>query len=123
MAISLPHEGKNEAWIKHEDQYWYFEWPEGQREAVGRWCTTSSQRPGSRKGLRMFAPATRVPSPVGPDSFENSPVPQPASKPAPARADALMKARRVQPFFDADFFFVLFDMAPLLSLVKLPCSF
>jgi len=37
MAISLPPEGKNEAWIKHEDKYWYFDKPEGPKVNMKRW--------------------------------------------------------------------------------------
>ncbi len=37
MAISLPPEGKNEAWVKHEDKYWYFDKPEGPKVNMKRW--------------------------------------------------------------------------------------
>ena len=37
MAISLPREGKREAWIKHEDKYWYFDELNGPRVNMKRW--------------------------------------------------------------------------------------
>jgi len=37
MAINLPHEEKSEAWVKHEDQYWYFDKPEGPKVNMKRW--------------------------------------------------------------------------------------
>lgn len=37
MAISLPKHGKNEAWVKHEDRYWYFDEPEGPKVDMKRW--------------------------------------------------------------------------------------
>jgi hypothetical protein len=37
MAISLPHEGKREAWVKHQDQYWYFDKPGGPMVDMKRW--------------------------------------------------------------------------------------
>ena len=37
MAISLPAQGKREAWVKHKDRYWYFDQPEGQKVNMKRW--------------------------------------------------------------------------------------
>ena len=37
MAISLPQLGKQEAWVKHEDRYWYFDQPEGPKVNMKRW--------------------------------------------------------------------------------------
>ena len=37
MAISLPHEGKNEQFVKHEDRYWYFDDPPGPKVDLERW--------------------------------------------------------------------------------------
>lgn len=37
MTISLPTERKSETWVKHEDQYWYFDKPEGPRVDMKRW--------------------------------------------------------------------------------------
>jgi hypothetical protein len=37
MAISLPREGKSEAWVKHADQYWYFDKPAGSKVNMKRW--------------------------------------------------------------------------------------
>ena len=37
MAISLPPHGKREAWVKHEDRYWYFDQPEGPKVNMERW--------------------------------------------------------------------------------------
>jgi len=37
MAISLPSAGKSEAWVKHEDKYWYFDKPEGPKVNMKRW--------------------------------------------------------------------------------------
>ena len=37
MSISLPSQGKSETWIKHEDQYWYFDKPQGPKVDMQRW--------------------------------------------------------------------------------------
>ncbi len=37
MVISLPRAGRSEAWVRHEDQYWYFDRPNGQRVDMKRW--------------------------------------------------------------------------------------
>ena len=37
MAISLPLHGKREAWVKHDDRYWYFDQPEGPKVNMKRW--------------------------------------------------------------------------------------
>jgi hypothetical protein len=37
MAISLPHEKKREAWVRHTDKYWYFDTPNGQMVNMKRW--------------------------------------------------------------------------------------
>ncbi len=37
MAISLPADGKREAWVKHEDKYWYFDQPDGPKVNMKRW--------------------------------------------------------------------------------------
>ena len=37
MEISLPSRGKNEAWVKHEDHYWYFDQPDGLKVNMKRW--------------------------------------------------------------------------------------
>jgi hypothetical protein len=37
MAISLPPEGKTEQWVKHPDQYWYFDAPQGPKVDMKRW--------------------------------------------------------------------------------------
>ncbi len=37
MAIGLPSEGKSEAWVKHDDKYWYFDKPEGPKVDMQRW--------------------------------------------------------------------------------------
>jgi FKBP-type peptidyl-prolyl cis-trans isomerase len=37
MAIRLPSRGKNEAWVKHEDRYWYFDQPDGLKVNMKRW--------------------------------------------------------------------------------------
>jgi len=37
IVIRLPHEDKSEAFIKHEDRYWYFDYPEGPRVDMSRW--------------------------------------------------------------------------------------
>ncbi|MEE4165761.1 MAG: hypothetical protein V2I35_07175, partial [Desulfocapsaceae bacterium] len=29
LTINLPAKGKSEAWVKHEDRYWYFDQPNG----------------------------------------------------------------------------------------------
>ena len=37
MAISLPPHGKREAWVKHEDRYWYFDQTGGPKVNIKRW--------------------------------------------------------------------------------------
>jgi len=37
MAISLPPRQKIEAWVKHEDRYWYFDQPDGLKVNMKRW--------------------------------------------------------------------------------------
>ncbi len=37
IAINLPSEGKSEAWVKHEDKYWYFDKPDGPKVDMQRW--------------------------------------------------------------------------------------
>ena len=37
IVISLPREGKSEAWVKHEDKYWYFDRPGGPKVDMKRW--------------------------------------------------------------------------------------
>jgi len=37
IAIGIPSEGKREAWVQHEDQYWYFDEPNGPRVDMKRW--------------------------------------------------------------------------------------
>lgn len=37
IAISIPPEGRRKAWVQHEDQYWYFDEPDGPRVDVKRW--------------------------------------------------------------------------------------
>jgi hypothetical protein len=37
MVISLPPSGKSEQWIKHADQYWYFDKPQGPKVDMKRW--------------------------------------------------------------------------------------
>ena len=37
MAISLPAQGKREAWVKHYDRYWYFDQPGGPKVNMKRW--------------------------------------------------------------------------------------
>jgi hypothetical protein len=37
MTISLPPQGKSESWIKHPDQYWYFDVPQGPKVNMKRW--------------------------------------------------------------------------------------
>jgi hypothetical protein len=37
MAIALPGQGKSEAWVKHEDKYWYFDQPNGPKVNMKRW--------------------------------------------------------------------------------------
>lgn len=37
IVISLPKEGKREAWVKHSDQYWYFDRSNGPRVDMNRW--------------------------------------------------------------------------------------
>ena len=37
MAISLPPLGKSQRWVKHTDQYWYFDAPNGPKVNMKRW--------------------------------------------------------------------------------------
>ena len=37
LTISLSPEGKSEAWVKHDDGYWYFNRSEGPRVNMARW--------------------------------------------------------------------------------------
>ncbi len=37
ITISLPRGKKSETWIKHEDQYWYFDRPNGPKVDMKRW--------------------------------------------------------------------------------------
>ena len=37
ISIRLPRVGKSESWVKHEDQYWYFDRPKGPRVDMKRW--------------------------------------------------------------------------------------
>ena len=37
MAISLPPLGKKDAWVKHDDRYWYFDQPKGSKVNMKRW--------------------------------------------------------------------------------------
>jgi len=37
IAISLPRDGKSEAWVKHADKYWYFDRPGGPKVDMNRW--------------------------------------------------------------------------------------
>ncbi|MBN1685349.1 MAG: DUF4340 domain-containing protein [Spirochaetales bacterium] len=37
MAIRLPRDGMEEAWVKHEDKYWYFDEPDGPKVDMERW--------------------------------------------------------------------------------------
>jgi hypothetical protein len=37
IAISLPREELSEAWVKHEDKYWYFDQPGGPKVDMSRW--------------------------------------------------------------------------------------
>jgi hypothetical protein len=37
IGISLPKEGKNQAWVKHEDRYFYFDEPNGPKVDMARW--------------------------------------------------------------------------------------
>jgi hypothetical protein len=37
LAITLPSEGKSQAWVKHEDRYWYFDQPNGPKVNMKRW--------------------------------------------------------------------------------------
>jgi len=37
LTINLPAEGKNQAWVKHEDRYWYFDQPDGPKVNMKRW--------------------------------------------------------------------------------------
>ena len=37
MAISLPPQGKSQAWVVHDDKYWYFDEPGGPKVDMKRW--------------------------------------------------------------------------------------
>lgn len=37
ISVSLPKQGKSEAWVKHEDRYFYFDEPDGPRVNMARW--------------------------------------------------------------------------------------
>ena len=37
MAINLPKDDMGESWVKHEDQYWYFDMPDGPKVNMQRW--------------------------------------------------------------------------------------
>jgi len=37
LTINLPAERKSEAWVKHEDRYWYFDRPNGTKVNMKRW--------------------------------------------------------------------------------------
>ena len=37
MSISLPPLGMSETWVKHQDQYWYFDKPRGPKVNMRRW--------------------------------------------------------------------------------------
>ena len=37
MAIALPRDDMRESWVKHEDQYWYFDEPDGPKVDMQRW--------------------------------------------------------------------------------------
>ena len=37
LTINLPAKGKSEAWVKHEDRYWYFDRPNGTKVNMKRW--------------------------------------------------------------------------------------
>ncbi len=37
MTISLPPQGKSESWVKHQDEYWYFDAPQGPKVNMKRW--------------------------------------------------------------------------------------
>jgi len=37
MTISLPPEGLAQQWVKHQDQYWYFDTPGGPKVDMKRW--------------------------------------------------------------------------------------
>lgn len=37
MAIGLAREDMSESWVKHEDQYWYFDMPNGPKVDMKRW--------------------------------------------------------------------------------------
>ncbi len=37
MTISLPPEGLAQQWVKHQDQYWYFDTPRGPKVDMKRW--------------------------------------------------------------------------------------
>jgi hypothetical protein len=37
LTINLPAEGKSQAWVKHEDRYWYFDRPDGPKVNMKRW--------------------------------------------------------------------------------------
>ena len=37
MVISLPRSGKSQAWVEHDDKYWYFDQPQGPKVDMTRW--------------------------------------------------------------------------------------
>jgi len=37
IGISLPKQGKSQAWVKHEDRYFYFDEPDGPKVDMTRW--------------------------------------------------------------------------------------
>lgn len=37
ISVSLPKQGKSQAWVKHEDRYFYFDEPDGPRVDMTRW--------------------------------------------------------------------------------------
>ena len=37
IAITLPKEGKSEVWVRHDDQYFYFDQPDGPKVNMRRW--------------------------------------------------------------------------------------
>jgi hypothetical protein len=37
ISVSLPRQGKSEAWVKHEDRYFYFDEPDGPKVDMQRW--------------------------------------------------------------------------------------
>lgn len=37
VSVSLPKQGKNQSWVKHEDRYFYFDEPNGPKVDMQRW--------------------------------------------------------------------------------------